>query len=50
VLQRDGEDALMVNWFEIEIINAKDLTTYHNSSDTIVERAACGRARPPPPP
>jgi hypothetical protein len=50
---RDGKDALRVNWFEIEIINAKGETTYRNSfitdlsvgADTIVELAACGRAR-----
>jgi len=27
---RDGSDALMVNWFEIEIINARGETTYRN--------------------
>jgi hypothetical protein len=27
---RDGRDALTVNWFEIEIINAKGETTYRN--------------------
>jgi hypothetical protein len=50
---RDGRDALTVNWFEIEIINAKGETTYRNSfvtnlpvgSDNVVELAACGRAR-----
>ena len=50
---RDGPDALMVNWFEIEIINARGETTYRNSfvtdlpvgRDTVVEFAACGRAR-----
>jgi hypothetical protein len=50
---RDGRDALSVNWFEIEIINAKGETTYRNSfvtdlpvgPDTVVELAACGRAR-----
>ncbi len=50
---RDGKDALMVNWFEIEIVNANGATTYRNSfvtdlpvgSDHIVELAACGRAR-----
>ena len=43
----------MVNWFEIEIINANGATTYRNSfvtdlpvnSDHVVELAACGRAR-----
>jgi len=50
---RDGKDALAVNWFEIEIRNARGETTYHNSfvtdlpvgPDTVVELAACGRAR-----
>jgi len=65
---RDGKDALTVNWFEIEIINARGETTYRNSfvtssfgnagvpptkretdlpvgPDTVVELAACGRAR-----
>ena len=28
---RDGADALTVNWFEIEIINARGKTTYRNS-------------------
>ncbi len=50
---RDGNDALTVNWFEIEIINPKGETTYRNSfvtdlpvdPDTVVELAACGRAR-----
>lgn len=43
----------MVNWFEIEIINANGETTYRNSfvtdlpvgPDHVVELAACGRAR-----
>ena len=50
---RYGRDALMVNWFEIEIINARGETTYRNSFVTdlpvgpnnVVELAACGRAR-----
>lgn len=50
---RDGKDALAVNWFEIEILNAQGQTTYRNSfvtdlpvgPDTVVERAAAGRAR-----
>jgi hypothetical protein len=50
---RDGKDALTVNWFSVEIVNAKGETTYRNSfvtdlpvgTDTIVELAACGRAR-----
>jgi hypothetical protein len=50
---RDGKNALRVNWFAIEIVNAKGETTYRNSfvtdlpvdADTVVERAACGRAR-----
>jgi hypothetical protein len=50
---RDGNDAMAVNWFEIEIINPNGETTYRNSfvtdlpvgPDTVVELAACGRAR-----
>lgn len=50
---RDGKDALRVNWFAIEIINARGETTYRNScvtdlpvgAGTVVELAACGRAR-----
>ena len=50
---RDGRDALTVNWFDIEIINAKGETTYRNSfvtdlsvsPDTVIELATCGRAR-----
>ena len=50
---RDGREALIVNWFEIEIINARSETTYRNSFVTdlpvgpgsVVELAACGRAR-----
>jgi hypothetical protein len=50
---RDGRDALTVNWFEIEIINANGETTYRNSfvtdlpvgPDTVIELVACGRAR-----
>jgi hypothetical protein len=50
---RDGKDALKVNWLQIEIVNAKGETTYRNSfvtdlevnKDTVVELAACGRAR-----
>jgi hypothetical protein len=50
---RDGSDALVVNWFEVEIINPAGETTYRNSfvtslpvgPDGIVELAACGRAR-----
>lgn len=50
---RDGKDAVCVNWFEMEIINAKGQTTYRNSfvtnlpvgRDTVVELAAAGRAR-----
>jgi hypothetical protein len=50
---RDGDEALTVNWFEIEIINPKGETTYRNSfitdlvvgPDNVVELAACGRAR-----
>ena len=50
---RDGKDAMRVNWFSIEILNASGATTYRNSfvtdlevgPDTVVELAACGRAR-----
>ena len=48
-----GRGLLIVNWFEIEIINTRGETTYRNSfvtdlpvgPDTVVELAACGRAR-----
>lgn len=50
---RDGKDALVVNWFEIEIIDAKGKVTYRNSfvtdlpvtRDTVAELATAGRAR-----
>ena len=50
---RTGRDALGVNWFEIEIVNDRGETTYRNSfvtdlpvgADSVVELAACGRAR-----
>lgn len=50
---RGTEDALKVNWFSIEILDAKGKRTYHNSfvtdlpvtADTVAELAACGRAR-----
>ena len=50
---RAGKDALIVNWFEIEILNPAGETTYRNSfvtdlpvgPDTVVELAASGRAR-----
>jgi hypothetical protein len=50
---RDGKDALSVNWFEIEIINAAGEVTYHNSfvtdlpidASTVAELADCGRTR-----
>src|SRR3954463_1753873 len=46
-------DALVVNWLMIEIVNAAGEVTYRNSfvtdldvgHDTVVELAACGRAR-----
>ena len=46
---RDGKDALRVNWFEIEIVNARGETTYRNScvtdlpvaTDPVAELAAC---------
>ena len=49
----DGRDALAINWFEFEIINARGETTYRNSfitdltvgPDSVVELAACGQAR-----
>jgi hypothetical protein len=50
---RDGNDALLVNWFEIEIVNPAGEVTYRNSFITdlpvgpnnVAELAACGRAR-----
>jgi len=50
---RSGKDALVVNWFEIEIRNQKGDVTYRNSfitnlpvgPDNVAELAACGRAR-----
>jgi hypothetical protein len=50
---RDGEDALAVNWFEVEICTARGEVTYRNSfitdlpvdQDTVAELSACGRAR-----
>jgi hypothetical protein len=50
---RDGKDALNVNWFAVTITNAKGETTYDGAfvtnlpvtKDTVVEMAACGRAR-----
>jgi hypothetical protein len=49
---RATEDALSVNWFSIEILNAKGKRTYYNSFVTdlpvtsgTAELAACGRAR-----
>ena len=44
---------ILVNWFSIEILNAKGKRTYYNSfvtdltitSGTVAELAACGRAR-----
>jgi len=50
---RATADALIVNWFSIEIQNAKGKPTYYNSfvtdlpvtSATVAELAACGRAR-----
>ena len=46
-------DAIPVNWFSIEILNAKGKRTYFNSfvtdlaitPDSVAELAACGRAR-----
>ena len=53
VPMRATEDALSVNWFSIEILNAKGKRTYYNSfvtdlpvtADNVAELAACGRAR-----
>ncbi len=50
---RDGEDAALVNWLEIEIVNAAGKTTYKNSfvtslpvtEENVAELAAAGRAR-----
>ncbi len=50
---RDGQDALKVNWFEMEIIDAKGQRTYRNSwvtdlpvgAGNVAQMAACGRAR-----
>jgi hypothetical protein len=50
---RATADATIVNWFSVEIQNAKGKRTYHNSfvtdlpvtSATVAELAACGRAR-----
>jgi hypothetical protein len=47
------DDALIVNWFSIEILNGKGKRTYYNSfitdlpvtAGTVAELAACGRAR-----
>jgi hypothetical protein len=50
---RDGADAMMVNWLEIEIADPSGKVTYRNSfvtdlpvtRQTVAELAACGRAR-----
>jgi hypothetical protein len=50
---RDGNDALIVNWLEIEIVDAAGKVTYCNSfvtdlpvnENNVVELTACGRAR-----
>ena len=50
---RDGDDALRVNWFEIEIARPNGAVTYRNAfvtdldinRHTVAELAACGRAR-----
>jgi hypothetical protein len=50
---RDGKDAMLVNWFEIEIVDGSGKVTYRNSfvtdlpvgRDTVAELASCGRAR-----
>lgn len=50
---RAGQDALTVNWFSVEILDAKAKRTYYNSfvtdlpvtADTVADLAAAGRAR-----
>jgi len=50
---RDGKDALLVNWLEIEIVDPSGKVTYRNSFVTdlavdehnVAELAACGRSR-----
>jgi hypothetical protein len=50
---RDGDDALKVNWFMLEILDPAGKTTYRNSCitdlpmgpDNVAELAACRRAR-----
>jgi hypothetical protein len=50
---RDGDDAMIVNWLSIEIINPAGEVTYRNSfitdlavdRDSVADLAACGRAR-----
>lgn len=50
---RDGKDALLVNWLEIEIAKPNGKVTYRNSfvtnlpvnRQTVADLAACGRAR-----
>ncbi len=50
---RDTKDALIVNWFSVEIQDGKGRTTYRNSfvtdlpvsTETVADLAACGRAR-----
>src|SRR5689334_3972312 len=50
---RGTEDALIVNWFSVEIFNEKGKRTYYNSfvtdlpvtAQTVADLAACGRAR-----
>jgi hypothetical protein len=50
---RDGVEALLVNWFDVTIVNPKGKTTYHSSfitnltpsRENIVELVACARAR-----
>ena len=50
---RGTDDAIIVNWFSIETLDAKGKRTYYNSfvtdlpvsADTVAELATCGRAR-----
>ena len=50
---RDGNDAMLVNWLEVEIVKPNGKVTYRSSfitdlpvgQNTVAELAACGRAR-----
>jgi hypothetical protein len=53
VRMRATDDAMIVNWFCLEILNGEGKRTYYNSfitdrpvtAGTVAELAACGRAR-----